>query len=242
MKKTIWGQHCNSIVLWIPMAPSLDGQNISPVRRALIFPNHPVLGDTSPGQTLRQHRRPAVCRRPGCLCPQSHWHVQQRKGICPIPSLVWMQRPRKICLWPFLCWRRVSGVIFKGWVEQEKNEPMSDQGPVGFVLRASCSPVSRVAEGSSAMLPRFCSFSCSTRRVSEMLAIEPDRRDCHRWNVRIPELEAVPPSDSASHTTHGCHHGSEGIGVRVEQCLAVKHVLKRLVVQDSDVNIVSGCS
>lgn len=130
LKKTIWRQHCNSIVLWIPMASSLDGQNISPVRRALIFPHHLVLGDTPPGQTLWQHRRPAVCWRPGRLCSQSHWHVQQRKGICPIPSLVWMQRPRKICLWPFLCWRRVSGVIFKGWVEQEKNEPMSDQGPV----------------------------------------------------------------------------------------------------------------
>lgn len=60
---------------------------------------------------------------------------------------------------------------------------MSDQGPDGFVLRASCSPVSGVAEDSSAMPPRFCSLGCSTRRVSEMLAVELDRRDCHRWNV-----------------------------------------------------------
>lgn len=92
---------------------------------------------------------------------------------------------------------------------RKKNQPMSDQSPVGFVLRASCSPVSRVAEGSSVMLPRFFSFGCSTCRVSEMLVIDLDGRDCHRRNTWTPGLEAVPPSDSAFHTTYGCRHGSE---------------------------------
>ena len=70
-----------------------------------------VLGNTPPCQALRQHRRSAVCRPAGCFCPQSNRHVQQRKGICPLPSWVWMPWPRKIWFC-FLWWRRIFEIIF----------------------------------------------------------------------------------------------------------------------------------
>lgn len=149
-----------------------------------------ILGDTSPCQTLWQHCRSAVRRRSGCVHPQSHRNVQQREGIRPIPSRMWMHRPCKVWWWDFLCYGSISRIIFKGWIEQKnKSQLLSNQTLVGLEMRASCWPMSSVTAlpcQSPPCCPVCAHVASAPRRVPEMLAVELLRKD---WS----QVEWVDP-------------------------------------------------